>query len=526
MEYKTTPYLDQKAGTSGLRKTTKTFLENKFYLENYLQAIFNVMGIEGKKIFCGGDGRFFNLEAIEIFMQMAIAQGAKEVIVAKGGFSSTPASSVVNIKYGVDFGVIFSASHNKGGINGDFGIKIHNNKGAPLGDDINKAIYAESQKITSLQISSAELPDINTLNVVVVKNTKIKIIDSVLEYRDYISTIFDLHELRDYIRKEKIKIFFDGMYSISSLYVKSIFQEVLEVDAQNFIRTEVKSDFGGLSPEPTPENSTMLLEMLRQKKGDLAFSNDADLDRNFIMSQNDFLYPSDALAIIVANHALVSRYKKISGVARSFVTSSAVDLVCQDLGINCYKVPTGWKYFFNLLQGKKIDFCGEESFGIGSSHLPEKDGIWAVLFVLTIMMKKQCSLEQVITDHHKKYGITLFTRVDNSFTIDETTIILSKIKQKAQFLQDNGTEILGMKVLNNKVEDYNDIETGEYVQDVCYLINFSDNFKAMFRISGTSTVSSVIRMYNEKRVAYGEKIANTQEKFDDFCKVLFRELSK
>ncbi len=459
MEYKTTPYQNQKPGTSGLRKTTKVFLENKFYLENYLQAIFNTMELKGKKVFCGGDGRFLNMEAIETFMQMAIAQDAEEIIIAKDGIASTPASSVINIKYGADFGIIFSASHNKGGINGDFGIKIHNNKGAPLGDDINKAIFIESQKITKLKIAFEKLPDINILQVVKVKNTTIRIVDSVLEYKNYISTIFDLEALKNYIEKHNIKIFFDAMHSISSLYARSIFQEALAIKEQNFIRTELKQDFGGLEPEPKPENSTMLLEILKQENGDLAFSNDADLDRSFIMSQNCFLYPSDALAIVTKHHALVPRYKKISGVARSFVTSSAVDLVCRDLGINYYKVPTGWKYFFNLLQNKKIDFCGEESYGMGSSHLPEKDGIWAVLFILTIMMKKECSLEDLITEHHKEYGVTLFTRVDNHFKLHETEIILNKIKEKAKSLQESGESILGVKIMEEKVEEYEDLDT-------------------------------------------------------------------
>ena len=484
---------NQNPGTSGLRKKTIQFKE-KNYLQNYIQAIFNATDIKNKSIIIGGDGRYFNLDAIQIIISQAIANSVSKIYVAKDGFLSTPAASNIIIKYKLDYGIILSASHNPGGINGDFGIKLNGSNGAPASQILGEAIYLESQKINEYKILDDLKLDISQIKTYKILNTSIEVIDGIKDYVLMLKEIFDFNIISNYLHSKNKKIVFNSFCGISGPYAKAIFVNELKLPQSWLLNNEVKKDFGNLIPDPNPHSAKNFMEDLyKDNEAMLGCACDADGDRNFIFSKNNILEPSDSLAIILQYAHLIPYYKNIFGVARSKPTSGAIDLVAKEKNIPLFITPVGWKFFANLLDNNLITFCGEESFGLGSSHIREKDGLWAIIFYLHIMAITNKSLDELINDLWKKYGRFYFCRQDYE-NLDSS--LANKILDN---LQNNSQIQIGKTLYNHILQsvenfEYTDITNNTKFQNQGLILNFN-NASVVIRASGTGTSGSTIRIY-------------------------------
>ncbi|MFL1781168.1 Phosphoglucomutase [Candidatus Hepatincolaceae symbiont of Richtersius coronifer] len=496
-------FADQNPGTSGLRKKTSIFLQ-PHYTANYAQAAMEVMKVKDKTFVIGGDGRYYTKQALNIIVSIGIANGAKQILIAKNALLSTPSASNIIRKYKLDFGFILSASHNPGGIYGDFGIKINDNKGAPLSSFFTDNIYKVSQTISKYKTLENFNLDCTKETEQTILGTQIKIIDPIADYANMMEEIFDFNEIYDLFHKKNFKLMYDGLNGVTGNYAKEIFSNRLGLSNEFLINHISQEDFGGLIPDPSPSTSLNFIKSVRNNPQiNLGCSCDADGDRNFIFSQNNFLEPSDSLAVILQYSHLFNYYKdQIYGVGRSKATSNAVDLVAQDLGLNCYVVPTGWKYFSNLLEAKKITFCGEESFGTSSNHLREKDGLWAILFWLSIIAKTNKSLDELLKILWTKYGRVFFMRKDFTNLNDE------KVQAIYNNLQSSAT--IGIKSTNSKInaistsryfiKSFNEFSYTDPVENNLILtkdlvINFNNNAQLVLRTSGTGTGGKIVRLY-------------------------------
>ncbi len=213
-----TPFNDQKAGTSGLRKGTKHFQQAN-YVENFIQSFFNALNEDidrelGKEarvsLMVGGDGRFFGLECTACILSMAAANPRiSRVIVAQHGIMSTPAVSACIRKYGTFAGVILTASHNPGGPNADFGIKFNGSNGGPALAHFTDKIFTLSTRIAEYDIcegfecSVAQLGEFNFQ--VDGRDFAVQVIDSVQDYLELMREIFDFDALKVFF-KSGVKI--------------------------------------------------------------------------------------------------------------------------------------------------------------------------------------------------------------------------------------------------------------------------------------------------------------------------------
>ncbi|MGZ8135989.1 MAG: alpha-D-glucose phosphate-specific phosphoglucomutase, partial [Methylococcaceae bacterium] len=390
----THPYNDQNPGTSGLRKKVKVFQQSG-YLENFVQSIFDSLeGFAGKSLVLGGDGRYFNRVAIQIIIKIAAANGFGELIIGQGGLLSTPAASHIIRKYGAFGGLVLSASHNPGGPDEDFGIKYNVSNGGPAPEKDTNAFYQRSLIIDNYKSASIEDIDLDSLGTQEIDHLKITIIDPVSDYAELMQSIFNFNLLKQSISSGYITLLFDAMSAITGPYAKRILVDVLGATPDSVINAEPLEDFGGHHPDPNLAHAHELAErMFSTDAPTFGAASDGDGDRNMITGSNIFVTPSDSLAIMAANAHLIPAYVKgLTGVARSMPTSQAVDRVAASYNIPCYETPTGWKFFGNLLDAGKITLCGEESFGTGSNHVREKDGLWAVLFWLNLIARKRQSV--------------------------------------------------------------------------------------------------------------------------------------
>ncbi|MBS4051535.1 MAG: alpha-D-glucose phosphate-specific phosphoglucomutase, partial [Methylomonas sp.] len=404
--HNTTPYDDQKPGTSGLRKKVKVF-QSPNYLENFVQSIFNSLDdFQGKILVLGGDGRYFNRRAIQVIIKMAAANGFGELIIGQGGLLSTPAASNIIRKYQAFGGIVLSASHNPGGPDEDFGIKYNVSNGGPAPEKFTDTLYANTKTVSAYQIAEIDDVDLDTIGELDLGDLKIRIVDPVADYAELMAKIFDFDLIKQSIAAGLITLRFDAMHAVTGPYAKQILEGQLGAAPGSVFNAVPLEDFGGGHPDPNMAHAHELTEiMFGANPPVFGAASDGDGDRNMIMGANIFVTPSDSLAIMAANARLIPAYAKgISGVARSMPTSQAVDRVADKLSLPCYETPTGWKFFGNLLDADKITLCGEESFGSGSNHVREKDGLWAVLFWLNLIARKRQAVADIVNEHWQKYG--------------------------------------------------------------------------------------------------------------------------
>jgi len=496
----TTPFSDQKPGTSGLRKKVTSF-QKKHYLENFVQSICNIAReLNGGELILGGDGRFYNQHAIQIILKIAAANNVKHVMVGENGLLSTPAVSCLIRKYKTAGGIILSASHNPGGPTGDFGIKFNIANGGPAPTSFTDAVFDISTKLTEFKITDSEDIDLSKQHICHMGDMKISVIDSVNDYAELMQELFDFKKIKSLFTSGLLTMCFDAMHAVTGPYAKEIFEKRLSSNINALINATPKEDFGGSHPDPNLAHAKELVARLNSGQNAPMFgaASDGDGDRNMIIGQNFFVNPSDSLAIMTANAHLLPGYREgICGVARSLPTSRAVDKVAEALGIECYETPTGWKYFGNLLDDNRITLCGEESFGSGSNHIREKDGIWAVLFWLNLIAIKQQSVEQITRSHWKQYGRHYYTRHDyeaiDSHIADE---LIHSMKDKASSLV--GEKYSGYEIVLCDDFSYNDPVDNSITSNQGIRIIFNDESRIVFRLSGTGTEGATLRVYIEK----------------------------
>ena len=499
----TSPYDDQKPGTSGLRKKVTVFQQAN-YLENFVQSIFSVATeLKNNLLILGGDGRYYNNQAIQTILKMAAANGIKHVMVGQNGLLSTPAVSCLIRKYKAAGGIILSASHNPGGPDGDFGIKFNISNGGPAPTSFTDATYEFSKKITEFQITQTDDIPLQKQHTCYIEDMKIDVIDSVGDYADLMTQIFDFKKIKALFSSEKFSMCFDAMHAITGPYAKEILEKQLTAAGGTVINGIPLEDFGGGHPDPNLAHAEELVARLNQVTNapDFGAASDGDGDRNMIIGQNFFVNPSDSLAIMTANAQLIPGYSKgIQGVARSLPTSRAVDKVAEDIGIDCYETPTGWKYFGNLLDDERITLCGEESFGSGSDHIREKDGLWAVLFWLNLIAVKQQSVEEITRSHWNKYGRHYYTRHDYE-TIDSQVAetLIENLRNISASL--SGKEYGEYKIKLCDDFSYTDPVDSSITRNQGIRILFDDESRIVFRLSGTGTEGATLRVYIERYIS-------------------------
>ena len=496
----TKPYQDQKPGTSGLRKKTTVFTENPNYLQNFIQSLFNVIDVKNKRLVVGGDGRFYNKKAIQIILKMAIAGKAKEIIVGQNGYLSTPAASVEIRKNKTNGGIILSASHNPGGKNGDFGIKFDGKNGAPAPESLTNAVYEETKKIDSYKIADIADIDLSKIQTLTVDKTKIQIIDPVKNYADLMEKLFDFKAIKA-LFKSGFTLRYDALHAVTGPYAKEIFENRLGAKKGTVKNGKPLPDFGGGHPDPNLTYAKDLVDfMYSDKAADMGAASDGDGDRNMVLGKKFFVNPSDSIAILAANADLTKGYKgKISGVARSMPTGKAIDLVAKAKGWDAYEVPTGWKFFGSLMDDNRIVFCGEESFGAGSNHIREKDGLWSILFWLNILAKTGLSVRQVVEKFWAEYHRCYYSRYDfEGVEADKAKQMMDELIKKLPTLK--GTIVDDLTIKKADKFSYTDPVTKEKTAHQGIRIFFKTGERIIFRISGTGTQGATIRIYFERPV--------------------------
>lgn len=494
----TTPFADQSPGTSGLRKKVRVF-QQPHYLENFVQAIFDTQaGLKGGTLVVGGDGRYYNREAIQIILRMAAANGARRALVGRGGILSTPAASCLIRKYKTQGGIVLSASHNPGGPDEDFGIKLNSSNGGPAPGPATDAIYARTQTIDSYRTLDGPDLDLDRLGTRRLGTMEVEVLDPVADYATLMESLFDFNAIHQLFNSGLFRMRLDAMHAVTGPYAVEILENRLGAPPGTVMNRVPKEDFGGGHPDPNLAHAQELVA-LTQGPGALDFgaASDGDGDRNMILGKDFFVTPSDSLAVLAANAHLTPGYKDgIRGVARSMPTSQAADLVAEALGVECFETPTGWKFFGNLLDAGRITLCGEESFGTGSDHVREKDGLWAILFWLNLLAVRQQSVAEIVRGHWRRFGRNYYTRHDYE-TVDS--------KAAEGLMHHLGILLPGLA--GRRLGDYR----VSYADDFAYTdpidgsvskgqgirIGLEGGSRLVFRLSGTGTQGATLRVYLE-----------------------------
>ncbi len=493
----TRPIEGQRPGTSGLRKKVAVF-QAPGYLENFVQAIFDsLQGFAGKTLVLGGDGRFYNDRAIQIIARMAAANGFGRIMVGRRGLLSTPAASCVIRKHQAFGGIILSASHNPGGPDGDFGVKYNIHNGGPAPEAVTEAIYARTQAIERYRIVEAPDLDLDRLGTTQLADTRVEVVDPIADYLELMQRLFDFDRIRALFRGG-FRMRFDGMHAITGPYATEILEKRLGFAAGTVRNGEPLEDFGGHHPDPNLVHAKHLYdEMMGPDAPDFGAASDGDGDRNMILGRGTYVTPSDSLAVLAANATLAPGYAAgLAGVARSMPTSRAVDRVAEALGIACYETPTGWKFFGNLLDAGKATLCGEESFGTGSDHVREKDGLWAVLLWLDILAARRASVADILRDHWARHGRHYYSRHDyEEVDADAAHGLIGDLR--AQLAGLPGKTFGNLRISAADDFAYHDPVDGSISEHQGIRVLFEDGARIVYRLSGTGTAGATLRVYLE-----------------------------
>ncbi len=495
-----TPFAGQKPGTSGLRKKVRVF-QQPGYLENFVQAIFDSLeGQQGKTLVLGGDGRYFNDVAIQIILRMAAAAGFGRVLVGQGGILSTPAASAVIRKRGAFGGIILSASHNPGGPDDDFGIKYNMGNGGPANEAFTDAVYKRTQEIGAYRYFDAPDIDLAHLGDTQLGSMTVSVIDPVADYLELLESLFDFDKIAALLARPGFRMRFDAMHAVNGPYGHAILERRLGAPLGTVVNGTPRPDFGGGHPDPNPVYAADLVAALADPALGLSFgaASDGDGDRNMIVGSNFIVSPSDSIAVLAANHALIPAYAKgLAGVARSMPTSCAVDRVAAKLGIECYETPTGWKYFGSLLDAGRATLCGEESAGTGSNHVREKDGLWAILYWLNILAVRNESVEEIVRAHWRTFGRNVYSRHDyEGIETAKAETLFARLRGELPALA--GSVIDGLRVRAADDFCYIDPVDGSRSEKQGVRLLFEDGSRVVFRLSGTGTEGATLRVYLER----------------------------
>lgn len=511
---RTTPFPDQQPGTAGLRRKVSVFRQPG-YLENFLQAIFDsAPALRGGRIVVGGDGRFFNRDAIQVLLRMAAANGIASVALARSGLLSTPAASLAIAAQDAAGGFILTASHNPAGPDGDWGIKFNVAGGGQASETLTDAIMVRTRTLSEYRIMD-NVPDVDIdwPGSVFLGEMRIDVFDPVMLYADRMESIFDFVHIRSAV-ENGLTLRFDAMNAVTGPYAHEIFVRRLGMSELSLVNATPRDDFGGLHADPHPHTLPDLVRLAASDHApDLLAASDGDGDRNFIAGPGIIVSPCDSLAVITANAHLIRGYRDgITGVARSMPTSRAVDRVAAKIGIPCYETPTGWRYFCNLLETGHITLCGEESFGTSSNHCREKDGLWAVLCWLDLLASTGLGVREILSRHWNEYGRTFFVR--NDYAIADGTVARSVMQGLRESLGGlPGRSIAGREVLSADEFAYDDPVDGSHSAHQGLRVNLAGDARIVYRLSGTDSSGATLRIYLEDHTddhsRFGEDAAHT-----------------
>jgi len=494
----TRAFTDQQPGTSGLRKKVAVFRQ-PHYLENFVQSVFDTLpGIAGGTLVLGGDGRYYNRVAIQVILKMAAANGVARVLAGRDGLLSTPAASCVIRQHRATGGIILSASHNPGGPQGDFGVKVNGHNGGPAPERLTGAIHERSRVLSAYRILDAPDVPLEESGQTMLGGMLVEVINPVADYAALMERLFDFGAISALLSGSHFRMRFDAMHAVTGPYAREILERRLGAPPGTVIRAEPLADFGGEAPDPNLVHAHELVALMRGHDApDFGAACDGDGDRNLILGRGFFVTPSDSVAILAANASLVPGYRSgLKGVARSMPTSRALDRVAERLGIRCYETPTGWKFFGNLLDAGLITLCGEESFGTGSDHLREKDGLWAVLFWLNLLAVRRQPVAEIVREHWRTYGRHFYARHDyEGLDPLAAQFLMKKLRARLPALP-------GRRFADHEIRDADDFSYTDPVDHSVsrgqgIRIGFENGARLVFRLSGTGTEGATLRVYLE-----------------------------
>ena len=494
----TQPFDDQRPGTSGLRKKVTVF-QQPHYLENFVQSIFDSLeGLEGATLVLGGDGRYHNRRAIQTILRMAAANGVGRILLGRGGLLSTPAASCVIRRHGCFGGIILSASHNPAGPSGDFGIKYNIGNGGPAPEKVTEAIYRRSLEIDRYLILEAPDIDLDRPGEQHLGAMTVEVIDPVADYAELMESLFDFDAIRGLLAGG-FRLRFDAMHAITGPYAREILVRRLGAPEDSLMNAEPLEDFGGGHPDPNLTYAKALVDVMNGPEApDFGAASDGDGDRNMILGQGFFVTPSDSLAVLAANATVAPGYAGgLKGIARSMPTSRAADRVAEALGVPLHETPTGWKFFGNLLDAGLATLCGEESFGTGSDHVREKDGLWAVLFWLNLLAERRQSVAEVVRAHWRRFGRDYYSRHDyEGIDSDAARTLMDELRERLGGLP--GQSVAGLSIAWADDFSYTDPVDGSLAEHQGIRVGFEDGSRLVYRLSGTGTAGATLRVYLER----------------------------
>jgi phosphoglucomutase len=503
------PFADQRPGTAGLRKKVSVFTL-PHYLEMFTQAVFTTLRLpEGARLVIGGDGRYFNSEAIQRLMAVAVANGVREIIVGQNGLLSTPAASHLIRQRQAAAGFILTASHNPGGPDGDFGLKFNTPTGGQAPEHVTDEVFRVSQQQTGYRLTRLPPLDLGRIGITELGGLRLQVIDPVADYARLMESLFDFDRMAAWLRGGK-RLRFDAMHAVTGPYARRILVDRLGASPDSLLHEQPLPDFGGLHPDPNPIDAAELVRAAQAPGApDLLAASDGDGDRNMILGPQTFVSPCDSVAVMLANVTRIPGYRGgVPGVARSMPTSRALDVVAASLGIPCYETPTGWRFFCNLLDANLIGLCGEESFGTSSAHCREKDGLWAVLFWLNLLAVDGRSLPEILHGHWRAFGRHHYQRWD--YVIDDA----GRAAELMDGLRAMLTVLAGTRPAEGTIETADDfhykdpVDASESFRQGVRLV-FSNGARIVYRLSGTGTAGATLRVYLEQHVTTAAGIARS-----------------